>query len=52
MFGRLKNYYRSWRGRGAAKMDHYLWLHWAITGRYPNHKSVLERVKHTLRIGR
>lgn len=35
MIGRLKTYYWIWRNRGAAVMDHRLWLHWAITGRYP-----------------
>ena len=28
-------YWRTWRCRGVAKMDHRLWLHWAIFGRYP-----------------
>lgn len=35
MIARLANYYRVWRRRGAARMDHGLWLHWAIFGRYP-----------------
>jgi hypothetical protein len=35
MIRRFANYYRSWRGRGAARMDHRLWLFWAIFGRYP-----------------
>lgn len=35
MISRFKNYWRVWRGRGAARMDHALWLHWAVFGRYP-----------------
>lgn len=35
MIRRFTNYYRTWRGRGAAKMDHGLWLFWAAFGRYP-----------------
>lgn len=31
---RIANYWRVWRGRGAARMDHRLWLGWAIFGRY------------------
>lgn len=32
---RLATYYRAWRRRAAATMDHHLWAHWAIFGRYP-----------------
>lgn len=32
---RFQNYWWNWRRKGAAKMDHRLWFHWAITGRYP-----------------
>lgn len=35
MIKRLINYWNVWRKRGAAKMDHWLWLHWSILGRYP-----------------
>jgi hypothetical protein len=35
MSDRFRLYWRAWRGRGAATMDHWLWLHWALTGRYP-----------------
>ena len=35
MIKRLRSYYSVWRGKGAAKMDHALWLHWAVFGRYP-----------------
>lgn len=33
---RFHNYWRTWRSLGAARMDHRLWLHWAIFGRYPS----------------
>jgi hypothetical protein len=32
---RFRNYWQVWRGRGAAKMNHRLWLFWSIMGRYP-----------------
>ena len=32
---RLAQYFHVWRTRGAATMNHRLWLHWAIFGRYP-----------------
>jgi hypothetical protein len=35
MLDRLVNYLNVWWRKGAAKMDHYLWLHWVVTGRYP-----------------
>jgi hypothetical protein len=35
MIERISNYWRVWRSRGAARMDHGLWLHWAVTGKYP-----------------
>ncbi len=36
MVERFHHYWRSWRSRGATRMDHRLWLHWAIFGRYPS----------------
>lgn len=35
MINRLTTYYRVWQHRGAARMDHRLWLYWALMGRYP-----------------
>lgn len=35
MAKRLAHYFHVWRNRGAAKMSHWLWLHWAVFGRYP-----------------
>lgn len=35
MLNRLLNYYRVWRRRGAAKVDHKLWIFWVMTGKYP-----------------
>lgn len=32
---RIICYWRTWRRKGAAKMEHPLWLFWALTGRYP-----------------
>lgn len=28
-------FWRTWRSRGAARMDLGLWLHWVVFGRYP-----------------
>lgn len=36
---RLTTYYRVWRGRGAATLDHHLWAYWAIFGRYPRDRK-------------
>jgi hypothetical protein len=36
MIKRFRNYYRVWRSRGAATLNHSLWLHWALFGRYPD----------------
>lgn len=35
---RFRCYFRAWRGRGAARMDHRLWLYWAVFNRYPRSK--------------
>lgn len=32
---RLAHYYRVWRGRGAARLPHHIWIWWAFTGKYP-----------------
>ena len=32
---RVVHAYSCWRGKGAATMPLFLWLHWTITGRYP-----------------
>ena len=34
---RWRTYWRTWRGRGAATLDHRLWAHWALFGKYPAH---------------
>lgn len=36
---RARNYYRNWRGKGAATMDHCLWAYWVVTGRHPSPTS-------------
>jgi hypothetical protein len=36
MIQRVANYWRVWRGRGAAKLDHRLWVYWAVFGRFPS----------------
>lgn len=35
MIARLRIYWRVWRTRGAAALDHRLWAHWALFGKYP-----------------
>lgn len=32
MVGRFKFYWKTWLNKGAAKMDHKLWLFWSMTG--------------------
>lgn len=39
MTERFRLYLRAWRGKGAARMDHRDWLHWAIFGKYPEKRS-------------
>jgi hypothetical protein len=35
MIERLRVYWRVWRARGAATLDHRLWGHWVLWGKYP-----------------
>lgn len=35
LFDRLALYWRTWRRKGVATMDHRLWSFWVVTGRYP-----------------
>jgi hypothetical protein len=35
IFERFFNYWNCWRGKGKCRMEHRLWLVWALTGRYP-----------------
>jgi hypothetical protein len=35
MINRFRTYYSVWRSRGASRLDHSLWFHWALFGRYP-----------------
>lgn len=42
---RLATYYRVWRCKEVARMDHRLWLHWAIFGRYPRDRKHKEAGK-------
>lgn len=49
MIERFGNYWRVWRGRGAATVDHKLWAYWALTGRYPSQGKALARLKAAFR---
>lgn len=39
MIRRTVIYWQAWRGRGAARLDHWLWLHWTVFGRFPSAKE-------------
>ncbi len=49
MLDRLANYWRVWRHKGSASMDHRLLAYWVLTGRYRGHKRALEGAKRAVR---
>src|SRR5688572_6106117 len=51
MIARLRIYWRVWRVRGAATLNHWLWAYWALTGKYPTIAAAAQRAETRSRLG-